>query len=777
MTVLSTLATPSLAFRTSILPASRLSLRTMGTMTPATSTDLEDKYVWLEDVEAEKCLDFAKTANSKCLESLGDPKNGPSYDRVLSVLQSKDRIPHVSSYGRNDDGERILFNFWKDTENPKGIWRKTTLEEYQKESPKWETVLDVDKLAEKDGISWVWKGSRALSRSRDPLSDNGRIVTRCLLSLSRGGADATYLKEFDMITEDFVPEEEAFQLPEAKTRASYKSRDVLLVGSDFGTDSLTDSGYPRVVKEWARGTSIEDAKIVFEGEKTDVAVNGYVADERKWGGSLWQVHSRSITFYTSKYSMAKLSEEHLLPPAERPAGLEEPEFKDLQIQEDADINYVGNILFISLRSDWTPKEGGKTYKVGSVIYCPMDTFWAEGKDAVNYDVLFEPTERTAYEYLTCTKDYVVVSTIDNVKSKLQFYKIGDSGNSLTLVFEDTEPKIRDCSVRPIDALENNDFWFTSSSYTQPSTLFLADATKVEAASEDKDDVFITSEVKRLPEMYDSSGLITEQRIAISKDGTEIPYFITMKEDIELNGQNPTLLYGYGGFEISMTPRYIASSGLAWLERGGVYVDANIRGGGEFGPSWHQAALKANRNKSYEDFIAVAEHLIESNVCKPKTLAIRGGSNGGLLMGNMYTMRPDLFGAIHCAVPLLDMKRYNTLLAGASWMAEYGNPDTSDWEDFLYKYSPYHNIDESIESYPPMLVTTSTRDDRVHPAHARKMVKKLWDLGEGKDWPIYYYENIEGGHGGAADAKQSAFMTSLAYDFMFETLTKNAEAMD
>ena len=242
MTVLSTLATPSLAFRTSILPASRLSLRTMGTMTPATSTDLEDKYVWLEDVEAEKCLDFAKTANSKCLESLGDPKNGPSYDRVLSVLQSKDRIPHVSSYGRNDDGERILFNFWKDTENPKGIWRKTTLEEYQKESPKWETVLDVDKLAEKDGISWVWKGSRALSRSRDPLSDNGRIVTRCLLSLSRGGADATYLKEFDMITEDFVPEEEAFQLPEAKTRASYKSRDVLLVGSDFGTDSLTDSG-------------------------------------------------------------------------------------------------------------------------------------------------------------------------------------------------------------------------------------------------------------------------------------------------------------------------------------------------------------------------------------------------------------------------------------------------------------------------------------------------------------------------------------------------------
>jgi prolyl oligopeptidase len=334
-------------------------------------------------------------------------------------------------------------------------------------------------------------------------------------------------------------------------------------------------------------------------------------------------------------------------------------------------------------------------------------------------------------------------------------------------------------------------------------LFLADATKVEDPSEGMEDKFIVEEMKRLPEQYDSSGLKVEQRTAISEDGTEIPYFIVMNEDTELNGKNPTLLYGYGGFEISLGPHYVATSGLAWLERGGIYIEANIRGGGEFGPSWHQAALKANRNKAYEDFIAVAEHLIDSQICKPKMLAIRGGSNGesfnlfkvrlfiviilahsvnfvsmwlgGLLMGNMYTMRPDLFGAIHCAVPLLDMKRYSMLLAGASWMAEYGNPDTSDWE-FLQKYSPYHNIDESVESYPPMIVTTSTRDDRVHPAHARKMVKKLWDLGESKDWPIYYYENIEGGHGGAADAKQSAFMTSLAYDFLFTTLSKNAESM-
>jgi prolyl oligopeptidase len=216
---------------------------------------------------------------------------------------------------------------------------------------------------------------------------------------------------------------------------------------------------------------------------------------------------------------------------------------------------------------------------------------------------------------------------------------------------------------------------------------------------------------------------------------------------------------------------VATAGLAWLERGGVYVEANIRGGGEFGPAWHQAGLKANRNKCYEDFIAVAEHLIETGICEPKTFAIRGGSNGGLLMGNMMTMRPDLFGAIHCAVPLLDMKRYHTLLAGASWMAEYGNPDTDDWDTYLHKYSPYHNIDKASPP-PPILVTTSTRDDRVHPGHARKFVKKLWDMGEGK-WPVYYYENIEGGHGGAADAKQSAFMLSLAYDFMFNTLSTNS----
>lgn len=744
-----------------------------------TDTSVEDPYVWLEDVESEKSLDFARAANKKCLDALGDPKAGPTYDSILKVLESEDRIAYASCQGRdtNQSDQRIYFNFWKDQHHPKGIWRKTTEDEYKKEKPAWTTVLDVDALAEKDGISWVYKGSSLLPRGRDPT--NGKIVTRALLQLSRGGSDAVHIKEFDLTTNEFVSEEDgAFAVGEAKTRASYKGRDVLLVGSDFGEGSLTDSGYPRIVKEWSRGTSIEDAPTVFEGETTDVAVNGYIADERNWGGNLWQIHSRSITFYTSKYWFAKLTEDHLLKVENRPTDLAEPEFKEMEIQEDASLNYIGNILFFELRSDWTPKDDGVTYKQGSVIYCDFDSFWSGGKTSVDYNILFEPTAKTAYEYFSVTKNYLILSTTDTVKSKMEFYKIGDNGNSLSLLTSgNTEAKIRDASCRAIDAKENDEFWFTTSDYISPSTMYSADLSKIEEEGAiDKEDAFILDKLKSLPSQYDSEDLIVEQKFATSKDGTEIPYFMIRKKDIELNGKNPTLVYGYGGFEISLGPRYGATTGLAWLERGGVYVEANIRGGGEFGPGWHQAALKEKRNKAYEDFIAVGEHLIESGICKPKTLAARGGSNGGLLMGNMYVMRPDLWGAIHCAVPLLDMKRFHTLLAGASWMAEYGNPD-KDWDDFLSQYSPYHNIDADQSSYPPILVTTSTRDDRVHPGHARKFVKKLWDMGEGKDWPVHYYENIEGGHGGAADAKQSAFMTSLAYDFMFNTLSENAKKME
>lgn len=649
------------------------------------------------------------------------------------------------------------------------------MDSYCTDNPEWTTVLDIDELAKKDDISWVWKGSTALPRARDPMSDNGKRVTRAMLYLSRGGSDATHVKEFDLVTGDFVTEDPFILPEEAKSRVSWKSRDVLLVGTDMGPDSLTDSGYPRTVREWKRGTDLKDAPIVFQGDKKDVSVGVYIDDQRENNGGIYEVRYRSITFYTSKYWVRKIQYEHLLA-ADDPArkGCAEPEeFVEVDIQDDAQIDFVGNLIIISLRSDWEPVPG-QTFKQGSLIYTNAETFLKEGKEACEFKILFEPTEKTSEDSYTLTKNYLILSIMDNVKSKLQFFKIGEDGNSLTLVGEDKEAVIRSASASPLDRIETDEFWFTTSGFTQPSTLCLADAAKIESPdSEETPEIYVQSEVKSLPDQYDSEGLEVTQRIAVSKDGTEIPYFLVFKEGTVLDGNTPTLLYGYGGFEVSLGPHYIATSGLAWLERGGAYVEANIRGGGEFGPKWHQAALKEKRNKAYEDFIAVAEDLIDSGLCRPETLAIRGGSNGGLLMGNMYVMRPDLFGAIHCAVPLLDMKRYHKLLAGASWMAEYGDPDTDDWK-FLEKYSPYHNIDASREKYPPMLVTTSTRDDRVHPAHARKMVKKLWDMGEGKDWPVYYYENIEGGHGGAADAKQSAFMTSLAYDFMFDRLSSNVK---
>ena len=733
-----------------------------------------DPYIWLEDVESEDSLNFARESNEKCLNQLGNPEKTEtgSYERILKVLESDDRIPSASCYGHDEDGEPILFNFWKDSKNPKGILRKTSMTSYQTENPEWVTVLNVDELAEKDGISWVYKGSSVLPRARDPT--DGKKVTRALLNLSRGGSDAVHVKEFDFVKGDFVgTDEHGFVLPEAKSRVSYKSRDVLLVGTDFGLDSLTDSGYPRTVREWVRGTPLEDAPVVFEGEKQDVSVSAYISDERTWNGGIYEIRSRALTFYTSKQWIRIIQPEHLLAPNDpKRAGVPEPEdFCLLDVQDDADVSTHANLLIISLRSDWQPVPDGPVYKQGSVLYTPIEPFLKGGAANAEYKLLFEPTDRTSYSYFTATKNYMMVFTMDNVKEKIEFYRMEQDGLTLTPVGPTPEPQIKASSIRPFDSYSGSDlFWYSSSDYLTPSTLSLADASKIEGEKENQE-AFLVKDLKSLPPQYDSSGLVTEQRTAISKDGTEVPYFIVMKKDIELNGKNPTLLYGYGGFEISLGPKYIATTGLAWLERGGVYVEANIRGGGEFGPFWHKSALKANRNKSYEDFIAVGEHLVSSNICSPKTLAARGGSNGGLLMGNMYTMRPDLWGAIHCAVPLLDMQRFHKLLAGASWMAEYGNPDTDDWK-FLEQYSPYHNLKEGVE-YPPILVTTSTRDDRVHPGHARKFVKKLWDMGVDN---VHYYENIEGGHGGAADAKQSAYMLALALDFLFDVLSKNAAAL-
>lgn len=636
------------------------SLRTIATKRAMTTPNDDDKYIWLEAVDSKESLDFARSANEACLAALGNPELSEStntYQRILAALESDDRIPHVSQHGYDQDGSAVVYNFWKDAKNPKGVWRKTSMESYKSDSPEWTTVLDVDELAEKDGISWVYKGSRLLPRARDDpnVDGGGRIVTRALLMLSDGGADATHVKEFDLTTQSFVTED-PFVLPEAKSRVSYKSRNVVLVGTDFGPDSLTDSGYPRTVREWVRGTRLEDAPVIFEGDKKDVSVSVYISDERSHGGGIYEIRVRTLTFYTSKHWIRKVCPEELLAPTDPirlASNIIENEFVELDVQDDAQIDMLGNLLVISLRSDWEPTPASR-FKKGSLITCHIDDFLAKGKESADFSILFEPTITTAYEYFTATKNYFILSTMDTVKNKLDFYRIDENGTTLHKIEMANKPQIRDCSASPVDVHDgSDDFWFSTSDFTTPSTLFLANAQRVESQSDGEDmDAFIVEECKSLPPQYDSANLVVEQKFATSKDGTRIPYFIVRGKDLQLDGKNPTLMYGYGGFEVSLGPHYIATAGLGWLERGGVYVEANIRGGGEFGPSWHQAALKENRNKCYEDFAAVGEHLIESGICTSKSLCIRGGSNGGLLVANMYTMRPDLFGAIHCAVPLM-----------------------------------------------------------------------------------------------------------------------------
>ena len=513
------------------------------TMAPAVA---DDPYLWLEDVESEESLAFARDSNDKCLSQLGDPKTKTTYSKVLEILESDDRIAYVTKYGTNEDGEVIMYNLWKDSKNPKGLLRKTTFDSYKTSSPKWETVLDIDQLAEQDGISWVYKGNTKLSRSIDPLSKSqggeSNLYTRSLMSLSRGGADATFIKEFDFLTEQFVPSSEGgFTLPEAKTRASYKSRDVLYVGSDFGEGSLTDSGYPRVIKEWTRGTKIEDAPVVFEGEKTDVSVSMYTNDQRFRGGRIYEIQARSMTFYTTKKWVRRLEYEQLLAKDDPARGgiAQLEDFVEVDVQDDASVTFVGKRILISLRSDWEPVPGETVYKSGSLLDADADTFLTQGNQAVTYSVLFEPTERTAMEDYSFTKNYAILSILDNVKAKLEFYKIGDDG--FIYVGGDKEAHIRACSAGAIDSTEGDDIWLYTSGYTEPSGLSLGDASKVEdsaAASAEVVDAtpnqqlsYHLEDLKSLPAMYDASDLVANQKIAKSKDGTEIPYFIISKKTL------------------------------------------------------------------------------------------------------------------------------------------------------------------------------------------------------------------------------------------------------
>lgn len=684
------------------------------TSTPAASPDEapDDPHLWLEDVTGDKQLAWVRERNTESLRSLTTGPGFPGLERrILSILDSKERIPSVTKIGDR------LYNFWRDAANPKGLWRRTTLDEYRRPEPVWEIVIDVDALAESEGENWVWHGATVLE-PEDRL---------CLVSLSRGGADADVVREFDLERKAFV--DGGFALPEAKSRVAWRDGGSLFVATDLGPGSLTTSGYPRTVREWARGTPLAAATLVYEGQADDMAVGAY---RDLTPGFERDFVSRQITFWTSELFL------------HRDGGLIK-----IAKPDDANASVHREWLLIELRSPWTV--GERTYPAGALLAGDFEAFL---KGDRRLHVLFEPTDRSSLAGWAGTRHHVLLTTLDNVRSRVAVLTFADGSWQSTPLAG--VPEFGTASVSPVDELESDDYWLVTSSPVEPSTLALGSATQPATAAE---------KLKHTPAFFDAKDVRVDQFEAVSKDGTRIPYFQIAKP-FRACGEMPTLLYGYGGFEIPLVPGYNPVSGVAWLEQGHAYVIANIRGGGEFGPRWHQAALKENRHRAYEDFIAVAEDLVHRGVTSPKHLGIMGGSNGGLLMGNMLTMRPDLFGAVVCQVPLLDMRRFNKLLAGASWMGEYGDPDKPEEWGFIRGFSPYHNLTRD-GGYPPILITTSTRDDRVHPGHARKMTARLLEFGK----RVLYYENIEGGHGGAADNKQKAFMDALGWTFLARELTE------
>lgn len=676
---------------------------------PVAAADDKDPNLWLEEVTGAKALAWVKERNAESVAELTKkPEFKAMEERLLKILDSKDKIPLISKRGE------YYYNFWRDQKNPRGLWRRTTLAEYRKPEPKWETVIDLDALGAAEKENWVWKGATFLQPGYD----------RVLVSLSRGGADASVVREFDMKTKSFIAD--GYTLPEAKSQIAWRDRDSVFVGTDFGPGSLTASGYPRVVKEWKRGTKLADAKLVFEGKTQDVAVTG-IHDPTP--GFERDFIDRAVNFYESELFYRR---DGKLIKIEKPG--------------DAEASVHREWLLIRLRTPWTV--AGKTFPAGALLATNFDAFL---KGERKIDVLFEPTERKSLASFSPTRNHIILNELDNVRSRL--YVLTHRDGAWKREELPGVPAFATAGASAVDDEVSDEYWLSVSGYLTPSTLSLGTIGKGAA-----------EQLKQAPAFFDAKGLVVTQHEATSKDGTKIPYFQVSRENLKLDGTNPTLLYGYGGFEISLTPGYSGGVGSAWLEKGGVYVVANIRGGGEFGPKWHQAALKANRHRAYEDFAAVAEDLARRKVTSPKHLGIQGGSNGGLLMGNMLTLYPQLFGAVVCQVPLLDMQRYTKLLAGASWAAEYGNPDESAEWDFIKTFSPYHNVKKDVK-YPRVLFTTSTRDDRVHPGHARKMVARMKEMGH----DVLYYENIEGGHGGAADNKQSAFMSSLAYTFLWNQL--------
>ncbi len=668
----------------------------------------EDPYLWLEDVAGDKQIEWVQKQNAVTRPALeATPGFAQLHERMLGIFNSRERIPAVVKRGD------YLYNFWQDAANPRGILRRTTLDEYRKKEPAWETVLDVTRLSADEGEKWVYKGSVCLYPE----------YRRCLISLSRGGADAVEVREFDMAEKRFV--KDGFRLAESKGGVAWRDADTIYVARDFGPGTLTRSGYPRVVKEWKRGTALADARPLYEAKEDDVGAWPQVVNEP---GRQYELIRRVIS--------TRFGEDFIR---------RGDEWVMLDTPKDAEVSTFNGMIVLRLRTEWKP--GERAFKPGSLVAADLDRFLAGGRE---FDVIFEPSPRVSLQGFAVTRNYLLLDILDNVKGRVAEAR-REAGR--WRLREVAVPPVASIGLAPLDRDAGDEYWMTVTSFTEPTALHLA-----KAGSDARE------KMKSLPAFFDAKGLSVRQHEATSADGTRVPYFVVMRADAKLDGANPTILYGYGGFEISQTPSYGATAGAGWLESGGVWAIANVRGGGEFGPEWHLAARRDGRQKTHDDFIAVAQDLAKRRITSPKHLGIYGGSQGGLLVGATVTQRPDLFAAAVATVPLFDMKRYHKLLAGASWMGEYGDPDNpEDWA-FIGKYSPYQNVSRD-RKYPRIFIATTTRDDRVHPGHARKMFAKLREYGH----DALYYENVEGGHGAGSTPAQQAYYYALIYAFFRKEL--------
>ncbi|MBF5002045.1 S9 family peptidase [Nocardia sp. BSTN01] len=679
-----------------------------------------DPYLWLEDVTGERALSWARAHNEVVIERFATSDRFDALDhRILAMLDTDTRIPYPTRRGR------WLYNFWRDAEHPRGLWRRTTFDEYRGDDPAWDVLVDLDALAVAEDENWVWGGAAVLRPDQE----------LALISLSRGGADAKVVREFDLTTRQFRPAAAGgFHLPEAKSQVRWIDADTVYVGTDFGPGTLTDSGYPRVAKRWRRGTPLAEADTVFEGEPGDVMVSaGY---DRTPGYERHYVARATDFFNESVYLLDR-----------------DGTLRHIDVPTDASESWYKDWLLVQLKSPW--EVAGRSYPAGALLTIDINEFFDGARD---FEVVFEPDAHTSLHGYGWTENHLLLITLEDVQTKLYVLTPASAttaGAGWTREPLADTPPMATTNVMNLDPLESGDeFMLTTSGFTTPATL-LAGSVGGPAVA-----------LKREPAYFDAEGIDTEQFFARSDDGTMVPYFVIRHRD-HRGTPGPTVVSGYGGFEVSRTPGYSGASGMGWLERGGTWVMANIRGGGEYGPEWHTQVQKANRYKVYEDFSSVAKDLVARDITTAGQLGAVGGSNGGLLMGVMLTRYPELFGAIVCQVPLLDMKRYHLLLAGASWIAEYGDPDKPEEWEYISRYSPYQRAmaADPARPYPPILLTTSTRDDRVHPGHARKMAALLESQGR----TVWYHENIEGGHGGAADNKQMAFQSALIYEFFTQML--------